>query len=88
VPNRVLSSTFSAKGNESFWLSFRIAEEPQCAGIVSECATTRPESSDPLRSHERRNPDCHMYELSVTDANLTLIANPIVVQLLSTLCGE
>jgi hypothetical protein len=33
--------------------------------ITSECATTRPESSDPPGTDERRNPGCHMYELRV-----------------------
>jgi hypothetical protein len=33
--------------------------------IVSEWATTSPQSSDPLRADEHRNPGCHIYELRV-----------------------
>src|ERR1035437_1797124 len=40
-------------------------EKPQHAGIVPELATTRPESSDLLRTDEPRNPGCHMRELPV-----------------------
>jgi hypothetical protein len=35
---------------------------------LSESATTRQESSVPLRTDERRNPACHMYELRVYQA--------------------